>query len=154
MRFQSLLVLMGIDKTLLSAAALEAGKTLTQQRLLVVETLADCTDPRSAYELRDQINAAGENLNISTIYRVLDFWCALGIIHKIESANRFMICTDEHKHQFHVIQHCTQCETITESCELASQMNMQPSSLFRAFDNQVVEIQGTCVNCQERSKSQ
>ena len=150
MRFRSLLAPMEIDKALLTETVRKAGKTLTQQRLLVVETLADCEHPKSAYELRDQINAAGENLNISTIYRVLDFWCALGIIHKIESANRFMICTDEHKHQFHVIQHCTQCETITESCELASQMNMQPSSRFRAFDNQVVEIQGTCASCLEK----
>ena len=147
MRSRSLPAPMGIDKALISEAVLEAGKTLTQQRLLVVDTLAESTDPKSAYELRDQINATGENLNISTIYRVLDFWCALGIIHKIESANRFMICTDEHKHQFHVIQHCTQCETITESCELASQMNMQTSSQFHAFDNQVVEIQGTCADC-------
>jgi Fur family zinc uptake transcriptional regulator len=147
MRFRSLTVPMGIDKALLSEVVRKAGKTLTQQRLLVAATLADSTDPKSAYELRDQINATGENLNISTIYRVLYFWCALGIVHKIESANRFMVCTDEHRHQFHVIQHCTRCETITESCELASQMNMQPSCQFEAFNNQVIEIQGTCANC-------
>ena len=107
----------------------------------------------SAYELRDQINITQQNLNISTVYRVLDFWIGLGLIHKIESANRFIVCSDEHRHQFHVIQTCTQCENVRESCELASQITMQISHEFRALENQVIEIQGTCSDCQVNTGS-
>ena len=144
---------MAIDRSVLADTVHRAGKTLTQQRLIVIEALENGTLPMSAYELRDKINSKGENLNISTVYRGLDFWIRLGMIHKIESANRFIVCNDEHKHQFHVIQHCIRCESVEESCELASQMNMQLSNQFKAFENQVVEIQGMCTTCQLRATS-
>ena len=148
MRFQLLLVLMAIDKARLIEVVQNAGRSLTQQRSLIIETLASSKLPMSAYELRDQINITQQNLNISTVYRVLDFWIGLGLVHKIESANRFIVCSDEHRHQFHVIQICTQCENVRESCELASQMKMQISHKFKALENQVIEIQGTCSDCQ------
>ena len=147
MQFQLLLVLMAIDKAQLIDVVQNAGKSLTQQRTLIIETLASNKLPMSAYELRDQINITQQSLNISTVYRVLDFWIGLGLIHKIESANRFMVCSDEHRHQFHVIQICTQCENVRESCELASQMKMQISHKFKALENQVIEIHGTCSDC-------
>ncbi len=148
MRFRLLLVLMAIDKTRLNQVVQSAGKSLTKQRCVIIETLAANKLPMSAYELRDQIKITEQNLNISTVYRVLDFWTGLGLIHKIESANRFMVCSDEHHHQFHVIQYCTRCENVTESCELASQVKMEMSHEFRALEIQVIEIQGTCLDCQ------
>ena len=152
MRFRLLLVLMVIDKTRLTEVVQHAGKSLTKQRCLIIETLAANELPMSAYELRDQINITEQNLNISTIYRVLDFWIGLGLIHKIESANRFMVCSDEHRHQFHAIQHCIRCENVRESCELASQMRIEMSHEFRALKNQVIEIQGTCLDCLAKAR--
>ena len=73
MRFRLLLVLMAIDKTRLTEVVQNAGKSLTKQRCLIIETLAANELPMSAYELRDQINITEQNLNISTVYRVLDF---------------------------------------------------------------------------------
>jgi hypothetical protein len=32
-------------------------------------------------------------------------------------------------------------------------MNMQLSNQFKAFENQVVEIQGMCTSCQQRATS-
>ena len=148
MRFRLLLVLMAIDKTRLNQVVQSAGKSLTKQRCIIIETLAANKLPMSAYELRDQIKITEQNLNISTVYRVLDFWTGLGLIHKIESANRFMVCSNEHHHQFHVIQYCTRCENVTESSELASQVKMEMSHEFRALEIQVIEIQGTCLDCQ------
>ena len=69
---------MVIDKTRLTEVVQHAGKSLTKQRCLIIETLAANELPMSAYELRDQINITEQNLNISTIYRVLDFWIGLG----------------------------------------------------------------------------
>ena len=139
---------MVIDKTRLVDVVQGAGKSLTQQRYLVIETLAASELPMSAYELRDKINVTEQNLNISTVYRVLAFWIRLGLIHKIESANRFILCSDKHHHQFHVIQYCTRCENVKESCELASQVKMEMSHEFRALKNQVIEIRGICFDCQ------
>ena len=58
---------MASDRTVLADTVHRAGKTRTQQRLIVIEALENGTLPMSAYELRDKINSKGENLNISTV---------------------------------------------------------------------------------------
>ena len=63
---------------------LKKKKSLTPSRTLVIKTLSKYKKPISAYELKDEINNKGDvNINISQIYRVLDFWIDLGLIHKI-----------------------------------------------------------------------
>ena len=63
-----------------------------------------------------------------------------------------MVCSEEHHHQFHVIQYCIRCENVRESCELASQMKMEMSHEFIALKNQVIEIQGTCLDCLAKAR--
>ena len=68
-------------------------KSLTHSRALVIKTLSKNLKPTSAYELLEEINKNQKNkLNISTIYRVLEFWMKLGLIHKITTINKYLIC--------------------------------------------------------------
>ena len=68
---------------------LKNKKSLTPSRTLVIKTLSKHKKPISAYELRDEINNNGDvSINISQIYRVLDFWIDLGLVHKfLQSIN-------------------------------------------------------------------
>ena len=67
---------------------LKRKKSLTPSRTLVIKTLSRHKKPISAYELRDKINNNKDvRINISQVYRVLDFWIDLGLIHKISSIN-------------------------------------------------------------------
>ena len=59
---------------LLSEYCVKNKKSLTPTRLLIIKTLFNHTKPQSAYELQNQINNNKVNINISTIYRVLEFW--------------------------------------------------------------------------------
>ena len=139
---------MAIDKVKLAEKISSAGKTVTPQRITIFRALELVGEPVTAYELRDLTNSwSDESFNISTIYRVLDFWVELGLIHKIESANKFVVCKDEHRDHIHVLQHCTSCQKIEEHCEISRLMKMPPSSTFKAHKNQVIEIQGQCGNC-------
>ena len=130
---------------------LKKKKSLTPSRTLVIKTLAKHKKPISAYELRDKINNNGDvNINISQIYRVLEFWIDLGLIHKIASINKFLLCiTPEEKHT-HMLNFCTVCEKVFETCNEQMGLNLKKSTakLDLAFNNtRSVEIPVICSQC-------
>ena len=139
---------MAIDSSRLIQEVSSVGKALTPQRLAIYRALEMAKEPLTAYELRDQVNRqSNESFNISTIYRVLDFWTELGLIHKIDSSNTFIVCNDDHRNHVHILQHCTQCQSVKESCEISSLVKMPESASFHIDTNQVIEIQGQCAKC-------
>ena len=139
---------MAIDNVKLVNQIGSAGKTLTPQRIAIFRALEIVDEPITAYELRNHTNSRTvESFNISTIYRVLNFWVELGLVHKIESANKFVVCKDQHRDHIHVLQHCTSCQKIEEHREISRLIKMPLSSTFKAHKNQVIEIQGQCGNC-------
>ncbi len=130
---------------------LKNKKSLTPSRTLVIKTLSKHKKPISAYELRDEINNNGDvNINISQIYRVLEFWIDLGLIHKISSINKFLLCiTPEEKHT-HILNFCTVCEKVYETCNERMGLNFKKSTakLDLAFNNnRSVEIPVICPKC-------
>ena len=143
---------MDIDKTEnLLNYCLKNKKSLTPSRTLVIKTLSKHKKPISAYELRDEINNKGNvNINISQIYRVLEFWIDLGLIHKISSINKFLLCiTPEEKHT-HMLNFCTVCEKVFETCNEQMGLNLKKSTakLDLEFNNtRSVEIPVICPKC-------
>ena len=139
---------MVIDNLRLNQRIRLAGKTLTPQRVTIFRVLEAAKRPLKAYELKDQVNhQSNQSYNISTVYRVLDFWIELGLIHKIDSSNTFIVCNDEHRNHVHVLQRCTQCQSVKESCEISSLIKMPDSESFHVDIHQVIEIQGQCGEC-------
>ena len=130
---------------------LKKKKSLTPSRALVIKTLSKHKKPRSAYELRDEINKNKDvRINISQIYRVLEFWIDLGLIHKISSINKFLLCiTPDAKHT-HVLNYCTVCERVFETCNKQMGLNFKKSAakLNLAFNNtRSIEIPVICPKC-------
>ncbi len=130
---------------------LKYKRSLTPSRTLVIKTLSKHKKPISAYELRDEVNKnANININISQIYRVLDFWINLGLIHKISSINKYLLCaTPEEKHA-HMLNFCTVCENVFETCNKTMGLNLKKSTakLNLAFNNKhCVEIPVICPQC-------
>lgn len=139
---------MAIDKHQVLDRVRNANKSLTPQRMYVLDAIADTDSPLSAYTLQEKLNGEGHPLNISTVYRVLDFWVNLGLIHKIDSNSTFVMCQDQHTHHLHVIQHCVSCHAISEACELSQRMTLPAANAFSPHNNQVIELKGTCSRCQ------
>ena len=130
---------------------LKKKKSLTPSRTLVIKTLSKHKKPISAYQLRDEINNNREvNINISQIYRVLEFWIDLGLIHKISSINKFLLCmTPDEKHT-HVLNYCTVCEKVFETCNKQMELNLKKSTakLDLEFNStRSVEIPVICPQC-------
>ena len=130
---------------------LKKKKSLTPSRTLVIKTLSKHKKPISAYELRDEINNnKNVSINISQIYRVLEFWIDLGLVHKITSINKYVLCiTPDEKHT-HMLNYCTVCEKVFETCNKQMGLNLKKSTakLDLAFNTtRSVEIPVICPQC-------
>ena len=130
---------------------LKHKKSLTPARHLVIKTLAKHSNPKSAYDLQKEIKKTyNNNLNISTIYRVLEFWMKLGLIHKVMSINKFLICRNPDLNHTHILNFCTVCEKVVETCSETMSLNLKKStskldlSLNGAFP---VEVPVICSKC-------
>ena len=130
---------------------LKRKKSLTPSRTLVIKTLAKYNKPVTAYELKDEINNNGVvNINISQVYRVLEFWIDLRLVHKISSINKFMLCTTPEEKHTHMLNICTVCEKVVETCNKRMGLNFKKSTakLDLAFNNtRSVEIPVICRKC-------
>ena len=136
-----------IKRSELTSKCLDSGRSATPQRMTIIDALDSSGKNLSAYELLDLLNNKGQLFNISTIYRVLNFWIEMGIVHKIESTNTYLICNDKHTNHFHVLLQCSNCKSVEESCQISTQFSSPESSKFSIKDGQVIEFLGLCNNC-------
>lgn len=136
-----------IKRSELTSKCLDSGRSATPQRMTIIDALDSAGKNLSAYELLDLLNNKGQLFNISTIYRVLNFWIEMGIVHKIDSSNTYLICNDKHTNHFHVLLQCSNCKSVEESCQISTQFSSPESSKFSIKDGQVIEFLGLCNNC-------
>ena len=136
-----------ISKTQLISKCLESGRSATPQRMSIIDELCTARKNLSAYDLRDSLKNKGSSFNISTIYRVLDFWIDVGVVHKMESSNTYLVCNDSHTNHFHVLLHCTSCKSVEESCQVSAMLSLPTSNKFKVSGGQAVELNGLCKNC-------
>ena len=125
-------------------------KSLTPTRLLIIKALFNHNKPQSAYELQEQINSNKVNINISTIYRVLEFWIKIGVLHKIASINKYFICSSPKEKHIHMLNFCTICNKVYESCNKAMELNFAKSvaSLKLSMNKKSsIEIPVVCSSC-------
>lgn len=129
---------------------IESQHALTPQRILILETLFDQHKPVSAYEMKDIFETQGNKFNIATIYRVMEFWCSLSVVHRISGINKFVCCTNPNEKHTHIISCCQKCEASTESCH--QQMGLDLDTGVNALgltlaQNSHLEFPVICSNC-------
>ncbi|MBF97324.1 MAG: Zinc uptake regulation protein [Alphaproteobacteria bacterium MarineAlpha9_Bin4] len=129
----------------------KSQKSLTPTRLMVYRTLDKNNKPISAYDIRNDINLHNKkDINISTIYRVLEFWIKLGLVHKISSLNKFLLCLEPKEKHIHMLNFCTKCEKVIETCNKVMGLNFTKVSLklkFSVNTEKSIEIPVLCSDC-------
>jgi len=124
--------------------------TLTPQRMTVIDGLLEQPGPISAYELQEYLSENGKNLNIATIYRILDFWGRLSLVHRINSINKFVSCSAPNEQHTHILNYCLNCEAILESCHEKMGVDIAGGAeyLGLTFANNIhLEIPVICATC-------
>lgn len=132
----------------------EKGERLTKKRKVVLLALFTLQKAISAYELVDYCQKQfNEIISAMSVYRILDFLKAQGLVHKLELANKYVACSHiicEHQHEVTQFLICTQCQHVEE-------ISVDPLVLKRLQDpisqsgfhlsSPQLELNGVCDKC-------
>src|SRR2546430_4654249 len=118
------------------------GNRLTPVRRRVLELVWRSHAPVGAYALLDVLRDEGRNAAPPTVYRALDFLLENGLIHRIESMNAFVGCSDParpHQGQ-HLI--CRGCGSVTEIAdgEIIAAVRSRAAAVGFTVERQTIEI--------------
>jgi len=143
------------QEQLLTQAAeicLQRNVRLTPQRLEVLRLMAQQPGAISAYDLLDLLRVAEPQAKPPTVYRALDFLLEQGFIHRVESANSYVICPhfEEPSHSSALFI-CLRCSQVSEHTtegvdEILHKLAKKVGFTLR---NTVVETHGFCAACSE-----
>ena len=125
---------------------------LTRQREDILEVLLE--NPRchfNAEELHDKVKKENPEIGLATIYRTLELFCELDILHRLDfdsSYKSYELNIDE-KHHHHLI--CVQCGQITEFNDQVLEEfenNLEENHNFE-IKNHRIKFFGYCAQCQQ-----
>jgi Fur family zinc uptake transcriptional regulator len=122
---------------------------LTPLRRRVLELVWQSHGPVRAYDLLDRLRAERRGAAPPTVYRALDFLLGQGLIHRIESLNAYVGCSDpdrKHGGQFLI---CGRCGTVAEldDDDIARAVAGRARALGFAVERQTIEVMGLCPRC-------
>jgi len=126
---------------------------LTRNQSLVLGVLKQAGAPRSAYDILDGLRGEGVRAPLQ-VYRALDKLMEIGLVHRLESLNAFVACSDPHDHAAHVggvtaFAICEDCGSVTEFHDAGIEGRLstwQKSERFRP-EKTTIEIRGHCRAC-------
>lgn len=136
----------------------ERGVKLTPLREQVLQLVWHSHKPLGAYAILDLLTtdstAKPRRQAPPTVYRALEFLQQHGLVHRINSLNAFIGCTQPHAYHNSHFLICRQCETAIEIADNAIATAVQNAARAARFSepNACVEITGLCPNCQRNTR--
>lgn len=133
-----------------SAWCAERGEKFTPTRQAVFELLADQEQALTAYQLLDRLQEAMPHAKPPTIYRALEFLQRMGLVHRIDSRNAFVVCEDFPHHHESAFLVCQECGSVSEVSMDAMVEQIVDAAELQGFKTHhaTVEIRGLCKVCQ------
>ncbi len=133
------------------------GLRITKPRIEVVKTLAESTEALSPYAIHARIKGAGGQIDVVSVYRILETLEALDLVHHVGLAEGYRACGLDHSHASHS-QHvvCRDCRKVVEIDLPDPVVSQSIDSAAQAgfHEAQVkLEILATCDDCENKSHS-
>ncbi|MCG5500707.1 transcriptional repressor [Ectothiorhodospira lacustris] len=128
------------------------GVRLTPLRRQVLEQIWQSHEAIKAYDLIHQLSSDDHTVKPPTVYRVLEFLLAQGLIHRIESLNGYVGCTSpEHEHDC-LLLICRRCGVVTEMENTTIKQTLEEQAHRQGFqlEHQIMEGRGLCAHCREQ----
>ncbi|WP_299363160.1 transcriptional repressor [uncultured Paracoccus sp.] len=128
------------------------GLHLTPVRRRVLEILLEEHRAMGAYEILDRLRAEGLGSQPPVAYRALDFLMKHGFVHRIETLNAFVACTerpgsaDSHVPGFLI---CRTCRRVIETCVDTGGGRLETAAAGAGFaiEHAIREAAGRCADC-------
>jgi len=128
-----------------------APDKLTRNQSLVFRALENAEKPLGAYDLLDSLRRYGLRSPLQ-VYRALDKLMDLGLVHRLESLNAFVICTNtgEKQPESAAFTICGICGKVCEINDpnLAQQLVQLAAKTGFALEKSTIELRGICAECQ------
>lgn len=130
------------------------GVPITSKRLNVFSVLLSSKKALSAYELADSYELTFEEpVPVITVYRVLEFLQSKNLVHKLETANKFVACehtdcNDEHSAAQFLI--CSECLQVKELSISQAELEQLKRTIDRAgfhLSSPQLEMNCICKTC-------
>lgn len=134
----------------------ERGVRFTPLRRTALEALLEFNGPVGAYDLlRALERRLGKAVGPPTAYRALEFLREQGFISRIETRNAFVPSTHPEDRNAGVFFLCNQCGATVEleAGGIADVLTARAAALGFQVGRRVVELQGTCADCQETTSA-
>jgi Fur family ferric uptake transcriptional regulator len=129
-----------------------AGVKKTRQRQAVLAVLQQADQPLSALDLRARAAAAGQDISLSTIYRILEYLEKKGVTTRAELARseRALYELNRFRHKHYAV--CVSCRKIIkmDNCPMENFIPHIAEKDFRVTGHSV-EIYGYCRDCDDES---
>jgi Fur family transcriptional regulator, zinc uptake regulator len=133
----------------MTRAEADHGVGLTDTRRKVFELVIKAGQPVGAYRLLEAMQDKGTRVMPPTVYRALNFLQGKGLVHRIESLNAFVACTQhehEHEGQFLICSDCGKSEELAD--ESVSEMLREKAEAHGfTLTQQTIELRGLCKDC-------
>ena len=91
----------------------DQNQDLTKTQKIVLNLLQSSGEPLKAYSILDSLKKEGLKSPLQ-IYRALDKLVELGRIHKIESKNSFIVCSNSNCASNTIFTICERCDKVKE----------------------------------------
>lgn len=127
----------------------DKGARFTPLRAKVYEILLHEDSSIGAYDLLDKLKLIEDSAKPPTVYRTLDFFLDLGLVHKVESTNTFKACHHfgcSHPVQFLICDGCGDVQEIS-SDGVESTLTAQAQANNFHIIRQTIEAHGICNKC-------
>ncbi|GAB2931800.1 zinc uptake transcriptional repressor Zur [Hafnia psychrotolerans] len=123
---------------------------LTPQRQEVLRLMTQQPGAISAYDLLDLLRVSEPQAKPPTVYRALDFLLEQGFIHRVESANSYVLCLHfEEPSHTSALFICDRCGLVTEKTTDGIEERLAKLAADSGFElrHSVVEAHGMCGEC-------
>ncbi len=137
----------------------DAGFKITKPRSILIELLEKYKKVLTPYEMRDLLKSVDINADIVTIYRILDAFEKLGLVHKVLALNGYVACdtddlsskrSDLECHHSIVCKVCHRVEEVhgDDLSNLRKKITQKYGFLIEAH---TLEFIGICKKCASKS---
>lgn len=134
--------------TAAEALCAERGQTWTRPRQKTYALLLGSPVPVTAYDLVAAASRPGKFVHPPTIYRALDFLITLGLVHRVNRDNTFVVCREPGRPHAPQLLICGCCGRSAEVAYDGAAVTQAAARTGFSVRTVIAEFQGLCADCQ------
>ncbi len=126
----------------------DAGYSVTKPRKTVFSALTDS----EAVSMAQLVKMVADDIDRTSVYRTVDLFEKLGIIHRIHIGWKYKIELSEQYSHHHHHAACTQCGSISsfeEDQDLEADIHALAEKLGYTLEGHTLELRGVCGRCSD-----